>query len=119
MTQTNNRLMDEFAKLMNDASGVAQGMRREVESMARGQAERFLADMDIVRREDFDAAMELAANARAEVEALTDRVAALEGRIGEIEDKCGLLKMPGSSAAKKTSKPAARKTKPKKTAAED
>lgn len=114
MTQTSNRLMDEFAKLMNDASGVAQGMKREVESMARGQAERFLADMDIVRREEFDAAMELAANARAEVEGLTARVAELEGRLGDIEDKCGLLKTSGSTA-RKTAKPAPRKAKPKKT----
>ncbi len=118
MTQTSNRLMDEFAKLMNDASGVAQGMRREVESMARGQAERFVAEMDIVRREDFDAAMELAANARAEVEKLTARVAELEGRLGEIEDKCGLIKVSGTSS-KKTAKPTTRKAKPKKTAADD
>lgn len=91
MTQTNNRLMDEFAKLMNDASGVAQGMRREVETMVRGQAERFIADMDIVRREDFDAAMELAANARAEADALAKRVGELETRIADIEGKCALL----------------------------
>jgi len=85
MTQTNNRLFDEFAKLMNDASSVAQGVRREVETMARGQAERFLADMDLVRREDFDAVMELASNARMEVDALKDRVAALEARLAKIE----------------------------------
>ena len=44
MTQTSNRLLDEFAKLMTDAAGVAQGMRREVETAMRSQAERFLGD---------------------------------------------------------------------------
>ena len=93
MTQTNNRLFDEFAKLMNDASGVAQGVKREMETVARSQAERFLADMDIVRREEYDAAMELAANARAEANALAARVEELETRVTEIEAKCGPLKM--------------------------
>ncbi|MBB4301177.1 BMFP domain-containing protein YqiC [Rhodobium orientis] len=101
MTQTNNKLFDEFAKLMTDASGVAQGMRREVETMVRGQAERFLADMDIVRREDFDAAMELAANARKEADGLAERVGALEARVAELEGKGAAPKKPAKKPAAK------------------
>ena len=82
MTQTSNRLLDEFAKLMTDAAGVAQGMRREVETAIRSQAERFLGDMDIVQREEFEAVRDMAARARDENEALRRRVAALETRLG-------------------------------------
>ena len=42
MTQTSNRLLDEMARLMNDAAGVAQGVRREFDSLFRSQAERIL-----------------------------------------------------------------------------
>ena len=104
MTQTNNKLFDEFAKLMTDASGVAQGMRREVETMVRGQAERFLADMDIVKREDFDAAMELAANARKEADGLAERVSALEARVAELEGKGAAVKPAKKPAAKSADK---------------
>jgi BMFP domain-containing protein YqiC len=82
MTQTSNRLLDEFAKLMTDMAGVAQGVRREVETAFRSQAERFLADMDLVQREEFDAVREMAALARNENEALKKRVAALEAQLG-------------------------------------
>jgi BMFP domain-containing protein YqiC len=83
MTQTSNRLLDEFAKLMTDMAGVAQGMRREVETAFRSQAERFLNDMDLVRREEFDAVKEMAARARDEADSLKKRIAALEARLGQ------------------------------------
>jgi BMFP domain-containing protein YqiC len=83
MTQTSNRLLDEFAKLMTDMAGVAQGMRREVETAFRSQAERFLNDMDLVRREEFDAVKEMAARARDEADSLKKRISALEARIGQ------------------------------------
>ena len=78
MTQTSNRLLDEFAKLMTDAAGVAQGMRREVETAIKGQAERFLNEMDVVQREEFEAVRDMAVRAREENEALKRRIEALE-----------------------------------------
>lgn len=82
MTQTSNRILDEFAKLMTDAAGVAQGVRREVETAFRSQAERFLGEMDIVQREEFEAVREMAARAREENEALKGRLDELEMRLG-------------------------------------
>lgn len=87
MNQGPNRVFDEFAKLMTDAAGAAQGLRREVETAFRAQAERFLADMDLVKRDEFDAIKEMAANARAENEALKARIAALEERIAAMSPK--------------------------------
>jgi BMFP domain-containing protein YqiC len=82
MTQTSNRFFDEIARLMNDAAGVAQGVRREAETMFRAQAERWLADLDLVKREEFEAVKDMARLAREENEALRARIAALEAKLG-------------------------------------
>ena len=81
MAQTTGRFYDEFAKLMNDATGVAAGMRREVENLLRTQAERILRDLDVVKREEFEVVKEMARLAREENEALKARIAALEARV--------------------------------------
>ena len=81
MAQTTGRLYDEFAKLMNDAAGVAQGVRREFDSVLRTQAERLVRDMELVHREEFEAVKEMARLAREENEALKARIAALEAKL--------------------------------------
>jgi BMFP domain-containing protein YqiC len=83
MTQTSNRLFDEMARLMNDAAGVAQGVRREFDTLFRTQAERVLRDLDVVQREEFEAAKEMARLAREENEALKARIDALEAKLAE------------------------------------
>jgi len=82
MTQTSNRFFDEVARLMNDAAGVASGVRREFDTMFRNQAERWLRDLDLVKREEFEAVKDMARLAREENEALKTRVAALEAKLG-------------------------------------
>ncbi len=74
-----SRIFDNVGRLMNDAAGMADGMRREVESMVRAQAERFVMDMNLVKREDYDALRELVQRQSAELKALKDEVAALKG----------------------------------------
>src|ERR1700749_188801 len=82
MVQTTNRFFDEAARLMNDAAGVAQGVRREFETVFRTQAERILRELDVVRRDDFEAVKDMARIAREENEALKARVSALEAALG-------------------------------------
>lgn len=82
MVQTTGRLYDEIARLMNDAAGVAQGVRREFDTVLRAQAERILRDLDVVHREELEAVKEMARLAREENEALKARVAALEAKLG-------------------------------------
>lgn len=82
MTQTTNRFLDEFAKLMTDAAGAAQGMKREVETLMKAQGEKMLSSMDVVSREEFEAVRAMAEKARAENERLETRIAALEARLG-------------------------------------
>ena len=81
MTQTTGRIFDEMARLVNDAAGVAQGVRREAETVMKSQMERFLRDMDLVKREEFEAVKDMAAEARAENERLSARLAALEASL--------------------------------------
>jgi BMFP domain-containing protein YqiC len=83
MTQTTNRFFDEVARLMNDAAGVAQGVRREFDTVVRNQMDRILRDLDLVKREEFEAVKDMARLAREENEALKARIAALEARLGQ------------------------------------
>jgi BMFP domain-containing protein YqiC len=84
VTQTTNRFLDELSKLLTDAAGAAQGMRREVESLMKAQGERILRDMDVVQREEFEAVREMAAKARDENERLSARIAALESELARL-----------------------------------
>lgn len=93
-----NRILDEFAKLMTDAAGAAQGVRREVETAFRSQGERILNSMDVVQREEFDVLREMFLKLRAENEKLNARIAELEARLGEPKEQA-----PAKTRAKKTS----------------
>ena len=113
MTQTSNRFFDEIGRLMNDAAGAAQGVKREVDSVVRNQAERILRDLDIVKREEFEAVKEMARLAREENEALKSRIAALEAKLGGEGGAAGRRKprtggqaVPGPSSCRTDKNPA-------------
>lgn len=80
MSTGTNRMLDEFARLMTDAAGAAQGLRQEAETAMRAQMERFLNSMDLVKREEFEAVREMAVKARDENDALKARIEALEAK---------------------------------------
>lgn len=80
MTQTSGRFFDELGKLLTDAAGAADGVRKEVEAVVRAQAERVLNELDVVQREEFEAVKAMAQKAREENELLKDRIAALEAK---------------------------------------
>ena len=81
MVDTPNRLMDEFARLMTDAAGMAQGVRREAENVFKAQFERMMRDMDIVSRDEFEAVKAMAIAARDDNEKLAARIAELESKL--------------------------------------
>jgi BMFP domain-containing protein YqiC len=84
VTQTSNRFLDELSRLLTDAAGAAQGMRREFETLMKAQGERILRDMDVVQREEFEAVKEIAAKARDENERLSARVSELESELARL-----------------------------------
>lgn len=79
--QTENRFLDDLAKLMLNAAGAAQGMKAELENVLRQRLERWFADMDLVPRDEFDAVRAMAAAAREENSRLAARLAALEAQV--------------------------------------
>lgn len=79
MTQS-SRIFDDLGRLMNDAAAVADGVRREAEGAVRGQMERIVNDLDLVKREDFDALRELVTIQGEEIESLRRELDALKRR---------------------------------------
>ena len=77
--QTRNKIFDDISQLMTNAMGVAQGAREEAETAMKGWVDRFLADRDLVTRDEFEAVRAMAQKAREENAALEARIAALEG----------------------------------------
>ncbi len=82
MPQTRNPIFDNVARLMTDAAGIANGARREVETLVKTQMERLMSTMDIVSREEFEAVRDMAILARDENEKLLARISALESKLG-------------------------------------
>jgi BMFP domain-containing protein YqiC len=89
MTQSSNRIFDELARLATDAAGAAQGVRREVETMVRGQMERFVKDMDVATREEVEVLREMVVAAREENERLETRIKALEAKLEQAGGSAG------------------------------
>jgi BMFP domain-containing protein YqiC len=87
MTQTTGRFFDDVAKFMTDAAGAAQGMRAEMETAVRSQAERFFRGMDIPQREEFEAVKAMALKAREDNERLAQRVSELEAVLARTQSQ--------------------------------
>lgn len=79
------KFMDDLAGMAGGAFSVLQGIRTEAEQMAKAQAEAMVRKLDLVKREELDAAMEVARRAREQAEALEARVVALEQRLAALE----------------------------------
>ena len=75
------RLFEDLSRIAGGALGALSGVRQEVEALVRQAMDRLIAELDLVRREEFDAALELAQHARSETEELATRLAALEARL--------------------------------------
>ena len=86
--QTENRLLDDLARMANGALNTLSGVREEIESRVRERVERMLADMDMVPREEFEAVRAMAQTARSEQEDLAARVAELERRLSGLSGAC-------------------------------
>ncbi len=110
--QVENKFIDDLARVATGALGTLAGAKQEVETRLREQFERFLANMDLVTREEFEVVRAVAAKAREEQETLVERCAALEARLEKLEG--AKPKTTRKRAAPKTTKKAA-KTAAKKT----
>jgi BMFP domain-containing protein YqiC len=80
-TNNSSRFFDELSKLMTNAAGAAQGVRKEVDSLVQSQVERVLNNMNMVKREEFDVVRDMAMMARTENERLEKRIAEIEAKL--------------------------------------
>ena len=94
--QSENRLSDDFVKMMNGFAGTMAGMGREAESSAREKMREWMGGMDFVSRDEFEAVKAMAAKAREENEALKARVAVLEAKLGGTASKAAPKRKPGA-----------------------
>ncbi len=111
--QTQNRLLDDLARVAGGALSMLAGIKDEIEALLRQQVERLLGDMELVNREEFEAVKAMAAKARAEQEALVARIRKLEAELA------GRKRAAAKAPARKTSaaKAPARKARAAKTPA--
>ena len=79
--QSQNRLFDDFVKVMNGAAGTIAGMTREAQAAMQDRARDWIGGLDLVSREEFEAVKAMAAAARDENEILKARIAALEAKV--------------------------------------
>ncbi len=79
--QTQNRILDDMARLAGGTLGVFAGLRAEIDALVKQQMQRLLGDMDLVTREEFEAVKAMAAKAREEQDVLAERLAQIEERL--------------------------------------
>ena len=96
--QTNSRLFDDLARLATGALGTAQGVKSEWENLFHQRLERFISDMDLVPREEFDAVKAMSVLLREENEALSDRIDQLEKQF------VAMLKSPAAKKSTRTAR---------------
>ena len=93
--QSENRFFDDLARVASGAFGAIAGLRTEVETLVRQRFERLLGDLDLVKREEFEAVRAMAARARTEQEDLAIRVVDLETRLRAVEARLAAAGEPG------------------------
>ena len=92
------RFFDDLAGVAGGAISALAGLRQEGEAIVRARIDEAIRALDLVRREEYDAAMEMAARARAGQEAAEARMAGLEERLSVIEARlAGLENAPKAS----------------------
>ena len=87
--QTNNRVFDDLAALLTNAVGAAKGARDEVALLLRQQGERIAGDLELASREELEVVKDLARQALSRLDALNDRLGAIEARLERVESWAG------------------------------
>jgi len=80
MMNETSKIFDDLGRLMNDAAGVADGARREVETAIKSQMERIIGDLNLVRREEFEVLREIVEVQGDEIAQLRKELAAFRSR---------------------------------------
>ena len=96
--QSENRLFDDFVKVMNGAAGTLAGMGREAEGAFRDRMREWVGGLDMVGRDEFEAVKAIAVAAREENQLLKARLDALEGKAAPAAAPAKPRRKPGAGA---------------------
>lgn len=108
------QIFDDVARLATGAVGALSGFRQHLRQEIKSQLDRFLIELDLVPRSDFEAVEQMAKQARLDNESLNKRLADLEARLGGAKTAAAPVKKSPSSAGKSKTKPAAKTASAKK-----
>jgi BMFP domain-containing protein YqiC len=114
--QSESKIFEDISKVINGLAGTVAGMGREAQSAFRERSKEWAAGLDFVSREEFNAVKALAANARAEADALGKRVAVLEAAMGIKAKPAAKAAKPSPAKTAPVKKAPAKKAPPKKPA---
>ena len=104
--QTENKFLDDLARVASGALSGVTGVKREVESRLKEQFARILAEMDVVSREEHEVARAMAAKAREEQVTMQDRLNRLEAQLAALEARLAASeRQAGAAAASRESEP--------------
>ncbi|NOZ31728.1 MAG: accessory factor UbiK family protein [Alphaproteobacteria bacterium] len=71
------KILDDLGRLMNEAAGVMDGVRREIETVVKSQVERMVGDLELVKREDHDVLKDMIRKQGARIDGLQEQLDAL------------------------------------------
>ena len=94
--------MDDLAGMAGGAFSVLAGLKNEAQALAKSRADAFAQRMELVRRDEFDAALELARRAREGTEVLEEKVRALEARLARLENPAPAVMLAGQADSSTT-----------------
>ena len=104
--QTENKFLDDLARVASGALSGVTGVKREMESRLKEQFARILAEMDVVSREEYEVARAMAAKARDEQMTMQDRLNRLEAQLAALEARLAASeRQAGAAAASRESEP--------------
>ena len=94
--------LDDLAGVAGGAFSVLAGLKNEAQALAKSQADAFAQRMELVRRDEFEAALELARRAREATEALEEEVRELRLRVARLENPAPRILLAGESDSSTT-----------------
>ena len=97
--QTENKILDDLARVASGALSGVTGVKREVESRLKEQFARILAEMEVVSREEYEVARAMAAKARDEQVTMQDRLNRLEAQLAALETRLAAAERQAGAAA--------------------
>ena len=94
--------LDDLAGVAGGAFSVLAGLKNEAQALAKSQAEAFAQRMELVRRDEFEAALELARRAREATEMLEEELRELRLRVARLENPKPVILLAGEADSSTT-----------------